>query len=185
MKNYFFLTATTIALSFCFQTPGANNHDEDRVAQHSNSVERADSLVPQNLFNLGYAEKIMGQPMHLTDNTATHESGHVSHLLGYKANSKDIASDRPGAIYFLIEQFDEVATAHDKYASIKTSNEHNGIKPLNNLGDEAYFHTDGQHFYFIMVRKGKKLFNMKVNKITPTTSLEKFNAIAKKITETI
>ncbi len=123
--------------------------------------------------------------MHLTDSTIKYERGVLSYLCGYKANSEEKKSGRTGAIYFLFEQFDQITSAHDKYASTKTANEHNGIQTLDNLGDEAYFHTDGEHFYFIMVRKGGKVFNIKVNKITNTTSLKEFNAVANKIVANI
>ena len=53
------------------------------------------------------------------------------------------------------------------------------------MGDEAYFHSDGQNFYFIIVRKGEKMFRIKVNKITSTTSLKEFNMIAKNITASL
>ena len=56
-----------------------------------------------------------------------------------------------------------------------------GIKTLKNMGDEAYFHTDNQNFYFIMARKGNRMIRMKVNKVTSKTSLEQFYAAAQKM----
>ena len=185
MKNYFFLIATSIIISACFQTSRSNENHDPEVEQRPLSNIRGDSTLPQELFNLIDAEKIMGESMHLTDSTIKHEGGVSRYLCGYKANSEDNKSGRTGAIYFLFEQFDQIASAHDRYASTKTANEHNGVKTLDNLGDEAYFHTDREHFYFIMVRRGRKVFNIKVNKITNTTSLEEFNAVAKKIVANI
>lgn len=185
MKNYFFLIATSMIVSVCFLISRSNENYDQQVELQPKSNIKGDSTLPQELFNLNYAEKIMGEPMHLTDSTVKHEGGVLSYLSGYKANSEDKKIGRTGAIYFLFEQFDQIASAHDKYASTKTANEHNGIQTLDNLGDEAYFHTDGEHFYFIMVRKGGKVFNIKVNKITNTTSLKEFNAVAKKIVANI
>ena len=65
------------------------------------------------------------------------------------------------------------------------ANKPNGIEIIHNLGDEAYFHSAKVHFYFIMVRKGKNVFNIKVNKITSSTSLKEFNKIANRITALI
>jgi hypothetical protein len=48
------------------------------------------------------------------------------------------------------------------------------------MGDEAYFHSDGQNFYFIIVRIGKRLFRIKVNKVTSHTSLNEFKRVSKK-----
>lgn len=143
------------------------------------------SLTAAKLLTLADAEKIMGEKLHLIENSTKKDKGTSRYLCGYQANTKDVKSGKTGAIYFLLERFDGAASAQKKYADTKTSNEHNGIKVLDNLGDEAYFHTDNEHFYFIMVRKGKKVFNIKVNKITSTTSLDNFNRVAKKITATI
>ena len=56
---------------------------------------------------------------------------------------------------------------------------------IHDLGDEAYFHSDGENFYFILVRKGLKMIRMKVNKITSNTSVAEFNRVARKITEAL
>ncbi len=64
------------------------------------------------------------------------------------------------------------------------ANEDHGISVMD-LGDESYFHTDSVNFYFIMVRKNRKVFNMKVNKITSFTSPEQFKLVARKITDAL
>ncbi|MFI5212130.1 MAG: hypothetical protein ACHQIH_04550, partial [Ignavibacteria bacterium] len=85
-------------------------------------------------------------------------------------------------IYYLFEKYDNVSFAQKHYTSIKTSNkDHEGFKVLYGIGDEAYLHSDYENFYFIIVRKGEKIFNMKVNKITSKTSLNEFNSIAKNL----
>lgn len=48
------------------------------------------------------------------------------------------------------------------------------------MGDEAYF-QGSENFHFIMVRKGDRIFVMKVNKITSKTSLDEFMLTAKNI----
>jgi len=138
---------------------------------------------PGNIFTLTDAEKILGEPAHLTDSSFTGGKDVSRYSLAYTANTKDKKTEKTGTIYFLLEQYQEVLSAQKKYSGIKTANEkHEGIKVLNDIGDEAYFHSDGQNFYFIMVRKSGKVLTMKVNKITSTTSLDEFNLAAKKIT---
>jgi hypothetical protein len=144
------------------------------------------SINSGNLLTASDAEKILGQMVHLTDSSSLDKVGISQYLCSYTADFKDLKTGKTGAVYFLYEQFAEIASAKNKYKTIKTANEnHEGIKILNDLGDEAYFHSDGVNFYFIMVRKGDKVFNIKVNKITSNTSLDMFNLIAKKITSSL
>ncbi len=134
---------------------------------------------PQELLKLTDAEKIMGEAVHLADSSTKNEQGIVSYRCGYKANA--VTGDRPGAVYFLFQHYDQVANARQRFTSTKTSNESLGVETLTGLGDEAYFHTDKEHFYFIMVRKDNRVFNLKVNKLSNTTSLDEFKQIAKRI----
>jgi hypothetical protein len=176
MKKFILLIIAGIMACVCARVSGSVVHKTTRVDT---------SLTAAKLLTLADAEKIMGEKLHLIENSTKRDKGISTYLCGYQANTKDIKSGKTGAIYFLLDQFDQVSAAKKKYAETKTANEHNGIKTLNDLGDEAYFHTDNQNFYFIMVRKGTKVFNIKVNKITHTTSLENFNQVARKIAAAI
>lgn len=147
---------------------------------------KSDSTINlADLFPLTDAEKILGEAAHLSDSASAFPSGTLRYSCAYFANARDLKSGKTGSVYFFIEDYGELAAAREKYSFIKTANEDQGIKTLKDLGDEAYFHSDNQNFYFIMVRKDKIVFNMKVNKITNNTSLDEFNPIAKKITEAL
>lgn len=135
------------------------------------------------LFSLQDAEKILGEPAQLGDSATNIKNGIVIYSCSYIAKANDMETGKNGAIYFMLEEYVQIDSVKKTYSSIKTSNEHSGIKTLNDLGDEAYFHSDNENFYFILVRKGTKMVRMKVNKITTNTSLEEFNAIAVKITD--
>ena len=167
MKTIFLSIAVILFLSNCIQTTRSSDHLHGHVQESS----KANPSALGSLFTLSEAEKILGEP---------------AYLCSYKASKTDSATAKTGAIYFLIEQFAQVTSAQEKYSFIKKANEgHDGIKVLNDYGDEAYYHSDGENFYFIMVRRGAKVFNMKVNKITTNTSLDQFNAIARQITGSI
>ncbi len=144
------------------------------------------SIDLSNLFTISDAEKILGEHAHITDSSTIVKIDTLTYSAAYFANAKDAISGNTGSIYFFFEKYNRLSSAKNKYASIKKANEkHEGVKVLQNIGDEAYFHSDGENFYFIMVRKGKNVFNMKVNKITSKTSLSEFNQIAKNITNTL
>lgn len=121
----------------------------------------------------------------LIDSSWTISDSVSKYNCAYTGISKDGETGKAGKLYFLFEQFARDSSAIKAYAFIKHGNEKHGIKVLHDLGDEAYFHTDGTNFYFIIVRKGNRMFNMKVNKITGTTSLDEFLRVARNITAVI
>jgi hypothetical protein len=140
-------------------------------------------IVPAAIFTLSDAEKILGEPAHLTDSVSATKGQWIYQFNStYTANSADTKSGKTGNIYFMFEEYHGTVSAKEVYSSIKKSNEdHEGIETLTGYGDEAYFHTDNENFYFILVRKKNLLFRLKVNKITSKTSIEEFKTISKRI----
>jgi hypothetical protein len=141
----------------------------------------SDSINISVLFSRDDAEKVTGEPMYSTGGSTQLEHGVLNYRYAYSAHSNVDGTERPSAIYFLLGHYGHPGLAEVKYHATKSANEGLGIETLDSLGDEAYFHTDSRNFYFIMVRKGDKLFNLKVNKITASTSLGEFHALARKI----
>jgi len=143
------------------------------------------SITPSNALNLTDAKRVLGENVHQTDSTWT-KGNTITYLCSFTANGTDSTTNRNGVVYFLIEQYPSIEEAQKKYSDTKTANEnHEGVKAVDGLGDEAYFHSDKENFYFIMVRKANVVFNMKVNKITGNTSLRKFTLVAKEITNSL
>lgn len=136
----------------------------------------------QNFLTLADAERILGEKAHIKDSSSAINDGVTTFNSSFAADSKDEKTGKLGIIYFMFEHFTKVSAAEKVYSSIKTSNEKNGITVLHDIGDEAYFHTDNENFYFILVRKGTKMIRMKVNKLTSRTSPDEFKAVASKIT---
>jgi hypothetical protein len=180
MKKIFFSVIVIVFLSACVQSTKSNGNNAQQGQKKP-----AKPVTLDNLVTVDDVEKIMGEPLHLSDSTTKHAADATTYQCAYKANAEDPKSKKTGAIYFLFEEYDQVSSAQKKYSFIKTANQNHGIKTLHDLGDEAYFHTDSENFYFVMVRKGARVFNMKVNKITSTTSLDEFNRIAKNITDNL
>ena len=137
-----------------------------------------DSLQPQEFFTLSNAEKVLGEPAHLADSTSTIEQDVLTYRYTFTANAGDPRTRR-GNIYFLLGIHPNVESAQADYTTTRNANA--SLDGMEDLGDQAYFHTDSENFYFIMVRKGANILRMKVNRITRTTSLNEFNAVAKEI----
>ncbi|MEO8512864.1 MAG: hypothetical protein ABI543_04850 [Ignavibacteria bacterium] len=141
-----------------------------------------DSLISA-ILTLPNAEKILGEDAHLTESTITIKDDVTKHQLAYIADSLDKKSGKTGAVYFRLDDYKDIASAHKIYRKFFNENkDHDGIKVLKDVGDEAYFHSDGENFYYISIRKGNKLIIMKVNKITSKTSLDDFNSLLRSIT---
>lgn len=143
------------------------------------------AATPTKLFTKLDAEEILGSPAHITDSVSKKDASTSSYLCGYKTDAKDPKSGKIGAIFFLFEAYNNLDGAHKRYSDVYLSNKSHGAVAINHLGDEALYHTDNQNFDLMMVRKGKYVFNIKVNKRTSTTSLNALRKTVKRITEQI
>ena len=185
MKKGFGLITVILLLTGCTQNPSPERVMTANIVSASNSeqLKQADqSFNPANLLTLSDAEQILGEKCRLTDSSTMVAGKNMNFTSSFTAISQDKKSGKTGALYFLFEAYDQISAAQKKYSYIKTANEdHPGVMEIKGLGDEAYFHTDSVNFYFVMVRKSNKVFNMKVNKITSNTSLTKFQLITNKI----
>jgi hypothetical protein len=164
-----------ILLVFAGITPGCTQSDSSAGrTKHSQN-----DLI--KLISLSDAEKILGEPAQLTDSSVTSKADAVVYEGAYKATGKDTTL-KIRALYFVIEQYNNSSPAEKRYSFIKTANaDHEGIRVLKDVGDEAYFHSDGENFCFIMARKGGLLLTLKVNKLSSKTSIDQFHSIARRI----
>lgn len=144
-----------------------------------------EKIVITKLFTRADAERIMGSATHTTDSVVKHEANSTSYLCGFKTDKTDPQSGKIGATYFLFEDYKNVDGAVKRYSDVYISNKNNGVQKVDHLGDEAFYHTDNENFDLMMVRKGRYVFNIKVNKRTSTTSLNELKKTVKRITDKI
>src|SRR5687768_1315488 len=149
----------------CMPTPPKNRPalDEDLP---KDSVSKDEPIKMGMLFTLEDAEKIVGEPVHWSDSSTSYSRRGITYQSSYEADEKDSKSKKTGNVYFLVTKFENIDSAKQEYVSIMEANRKNGIEELKDLGDQAYFHTDKENFYFIMVQKGYYSFRIKVNKLT-------------------
>jgi len=183
--------------NFCSQQFSKPGNDEAKpssaFAIKANDTLRLTKI--KSLFTLSAAEKILGEPAHLADSgstvpgiaskTSVNDSVLPikkmagSYRCAYEANVEDQKTGRTGKVYFVVEEYPEVSMAATVYSYYKRSNQtHPGFKERHDVGDEAWY---GDSPYSIYVRKGNKLFGIKVNKPTSKTSLDGFNQVIKNI----
>lgn len=199
MKNFFCLVPLLLVLWCCNQSTISGSEKDEKTP--TDTVTTAEINHPltatrtPDLFTLPDAEKILGEPGHLSDSGSTTKGtasrynvkdsvaeiklNASTYRSTYTANSMDKKTGRTGIIYFVVEKYPEEAAAKTVYSFYKRANQNKpDFKELHDLGDEAWFGTSP---LFVYVRKGDKIFVLKVNKMTSMTSLEQFNIVAKHI----
>jgi hypothetical protein len=120
------------------------------------------------------AEKILGFPALQTESTTVSENNVVQHKCSWKATKDDLNSN----LYYLEEQHDNAESAHKVFADIVVGNSDNPGHSRPDIGDEAWLHSDGTNFCFLMVRKGNKIIRLKVNRLTKETSVDEMKRVA-------
>jgi hypothetical protein len=194
----------TLAIASCNCTgPGKSTDDNNGTETLGDSIHKkaagsaTKAFIPENLFTLSDAEKILGEPAHLNDSTSKapgRASGFRDSMSPYKkdafiyhcsfqANSKDIKTGKTGIVYFVIEKYPDTATAKMVYSYYEKANMGAiGYKVLDEPGDEAWF---GSSPLLIQLRKDRCIFVLKVNKMTVNTSEDDFKTVAKKIADSL
>lgn len=151
--------------------------------QTKSAVENIKSCKYLSLEDAG---KILAQPVKTVENKEIAENNAKRFDCVYSAVSENQKNDFELRIYFSFEEFPDEIEAKKVYQTIWNSNkDHAGIEILKDVGDEAYFHTDGENFNFIMARKGKSTIRFKVRRAIKTTSIEALKSVSKKIMEQI
>ena len=189
IKHFLYLTGFVLTFSAGIQLAGSCHNQLRQRTDTSDSfiLKRSKWLIESTkLFSQSDAEMILGEAAHLTDSSTILASDTLTLRAAYSADTKDQETGKTGNIYYLFEQFAKQSIAKKIYTGFRISNaNHPGFKILQDLGDEAYYHSDNENFALIIVRKGEKLLRMKVNKLTSKTSLNNFTAIAKKLTNSL
>ena len=173
-NNYILIFNLLILLSCSNYTPEETNA--------AIILDTQDRVLTKTYFTETDAENVLGEKCHLKDSSWGNKDNIVKFQSTYSAFAPDEKTGKTGVVYFMIEQYGSVKAAQEAYTTIlKANSDHQGIKTLNDVGDEAYFHTDETNFCFVLARTSNLLFRIKVNKLTSHTSNEEFNKVSKRI----
>lgn len=173
---YIVLIAVLAALQSC-QSSGQTVHPTDH--------QQVD-WKPQTVLMLSQAESILGEKGHLSESSSFVENAILTYTSAYIADAVDKISGKTGTLYFMLEEYPDVEAAASSYRSILDANKaHAGVQILSDMGDEAYFHSDGNNFLFMLVRKKTVMIRLKVNKTTSFTSKEEFMRVSQSLTDSI
>jgi len=129
------------------------------------------------------AGKILGQSSKLVEKLIEKNENAIKYKCTYTISSKTIRSSN---LYYVFEDHKDIMSAKRAYKEIVLNNESmSGLKVINDIGDEAFLHTDGENFNLIISRKGDKILRLKVNKITNKTSSKEMELVSRKIASSI
>jgi hypothetical protein len=133
---------------------------------------------PEVILTLTDAERILGEEGHLDEAVSYLDGNTKVYSSKYSSNKKDEKSGKTGALYFMIEEYENIEAARISYESIRAANERAaGVVPLSGVGSEAYFHSDGENFLFVLIRNENFMIRMKVNKTTSHTDEAAFREV--------
>jgi hypothetical protein len=124
-------------------------------------------------LTIGEAERIMGESCALKEDTVSQTDG------GHKSRMKFVAKvSEKNALYYSFESFKDDESAKKLYNTWKESNQvHQGFEILENMGDDGFFQSDNANFYTLITRKGNEILVLKVNKISPKTSIREMKKV--------
>jgi hypothetical protein len=125
-------------------------------------------------LTLQEAERILGETCELK------ESGNESKNGGHKYKSTHIGqSSANHALYFIFESYENELSAKKTFEDFRLSNQSlQGFETIENIGNEAFFHTDKENFGLIIARKGNEIIRLKVNKLNGKTSISELKKVA-------
>ena|SRR5690606_14795034 len=153
-------TIIAVFISLFCMTNSSLDFDQKRIPSTSNKC-----ITQQE------AEKILGQAAELEESTTEQKKDNFRYKCTFKATKNEPITDRAIRLNYMLEEYTNSDLAKATYTNIKKSNSRlSGLNTLDQIGDEAFCHSDGENFYLLMTRKGSKIVRMKVNKFTREAS---------------
>lgn len=131
------------------------------------------------------AERILGQPVRLLQNTSGMKDDVRQCMCGYFGMTRDKATGQNCVVYFSLEEKainPSVEQAHQVLVSTKAANAHDTlIQDLSGIGDEAFALSNDSDSHLIMARKGTIIMRLQVKRAAGNRSLEELKAFAERV----
>lgn len=152
---------------------------------NDNQAGLCEKLKPCQLLTQADAERILGQPVHLTGDTSELKGEVRQCGCTYTGVAKDPSSGQDINLYFSFEQKESSPSAEQAQrvmSSTKSENAHDApIKDLSGIGDEAFLLGANPDVHFIMARKGAVVIRLQIKLATEKTSFEELKSFASKV----
>jgi len=151
MRKIRFLITLLLPFLGCDPSTSSGNYNIPKPGSVANEKvnQTHQSINPHSLFTLTEAEKVLGEGAHLTDSSFVTQGDPIKYQCAFTENASDEKSGKTGIVYFMFEEYKQISSAKKMYESIRKANEsHEGVKEVHDLGDEAYFHSDGLNLFY-------------------------------------
>ncbi|MBL7828581.1 MAG: hypothetical protein JNJ57_18245 [Saprospiraceae bacterium] len=145
----------------------------------STTIQNDPAAIAANLLSVYDAEKIFGGPAALTENTIVRKNDSQLYKCAYVAQGQDLMAGRPSVLDLSLEEFNADGSASVLFGNLRKEYESEaGFQTVFNLGSEAFFTSDNQNYYYILIRKNNKLLGLSLKKIPNSGALESFKMAA-------
>ena len=143
-----------------------------------------EKIKPCQLLAQSDAEKMLGQPVRLTQDTSVLKGDVRQCLCAYMGVSKDKASGQDSVVFFSLEQKEanpSAEQARQVLVSTKEANAHDTeIADLTGVGEEAFLLSNDLNSHLIMARKGAIIMRLQVKRAAGEKSSDAIKAFAEK-----
>jgi hypothetical protein len=143
-----------------------------------------EKIKPCQLLAQSDAEKILGQPVRLTQDTSVLKGDVRQCICAYTGVNKDTATGQDRVLYFSLEQKEgspSAEQAHQLLVSTKEANAHDAeIADLTGVGEEAFLLSNDLNSHLIMARKGAIIMRLQVKRAAGEKSADTIKAFAEK-----
>ena len=146
-----------------------------------------ETAIKNHHLSQSEVESILGEPATLSsEKDSTGEGWYLRSTRTYTAQSQQLNTNNIGHLYYRFERFTNVDAADKLIDGFSESNKNSvGYEQLSGVGEEGFFHTDKQNFCVYVVRKGKLIIYMKVNKLTSKTNIVALKKIGMEVVNRI
>jgi hypothetical protein len=141
-------------------------------------------VQPHTCLTKTEAEKILGGPSSLVDKrSAQKKSNYLRYTCTWLYHGRGgLKAGDSSHLYYMLEIYPDTAEANKIYDDMAASNRRMpGAETITGMGDEAWVHTDGNHFQLLIMRKANRLLRIKINKTTQRTSMEELKKAGRQI----
>jgi hypothetical protein len=138
--------------------------------------------VSYKFVSIREAQKIFGEPAHFKDSIWKKEGSVTKFISTLQSEVRDSVTGQGKRLFFSYEQYPEETAAKETYNSIKAENEKiSASAVIHETGDEGFVAKDTLGFPFMMIRKGHKIFKLKLYYAKSTDAFEQLQILAKRL----
>jgi len=182
MKKILFLLIPAVTLTIrCY----AQSNLPEPTADSDVTPKYDSDWYISNFISFTEAQKIIQQPVYIKDSLwkySNYNYGYLRYAFTYNAKSMDSITKTRSSLFFSLEQYQQLALAKKTFNDIKALNQKSDkYTALTEPGDEAFLVKDVLAHPFIVIRKGNRIYKLRMLYVTGQIANDELMLLAKKI----